>query len=397
MIESLMIGAATGYVANKLNIKTEIILGVGLTIGAITGTLTLPVGLGLLGACVVTGLKELVSNTYNESEEYNNKATTELEDIETIFTNGVKNPAPYTGPVNNTETSIERVLVTPYNESTGEEEVEVNSNTATKKNSVKEAKGSFISHISTLIILAPAVAILATIPALSTFILPVSLIGLSIAGWLSLTKNTLGTSIKNLAGVGIVGSLALYTLLNVGSGGSFLYFLALISIPSLLIKDEVKEKVNESLFNLKNNFLYGNSGAQLPIIGGAVALLQTIVMGSGQDMLGTLINSDYSILLDPYRMTILCAVVGITAIFGATLLKNDEAFKKSIKDKDSKINKVLKVALTVTSIGIIATQFNPVVGAFAVCAGMTAKLLLKNNTNKIAIGALLIIGALTSV
>ncbi len=223
MIESLMIGAVAGYVANKLNIKTEIILGAGLTIGALTGTLTLPLGLGLLGACVVTGLKELVLNSYNDNENIINNNKTELEEIEELFNNINRNPAPYNNVYTNTETT-ERVLITAAPDN--------NNNSNKTPNSVKEAKGSFISHISTLVILAPAIALLATIPSLSTFILPVSIIGLSIAGWLSLTNNTLGKSIKNLAGVGIVGSLALYTLLKVGSGGSFIYFLALISIRS---------------------------------------------------------------------------------------------------------------------------------------------------------------------
>ena len=141
--------------------------------------------------------------------------------------------------------------------------------------------------------------------------------------------------------------------------------------------------------------MYGNSGATLPVIGGAIALLQTIIMGSGQDMLGTLINNDYSILLDPYRLTILAGVLGITTIFGTSLLNKTDKLTNS--NNFSTINTIAKISMIATSTVVIATQFNPLVGIAAVCAGITAKLLLQNNTNKIAIATLLIVGSLTSI
>lgn len=372
MIESLLIGGCVGYVATKLNIKTEVILSVGLVAGAITSTLSLPVGLGILGACVVTGIKELLTTTATQTIK---KEKTELEKIEELFQNVTPNNV----------TDITRVLITePPVQNT--EEIK------------KEVKGTFISHLSTLIILAPVLVLLNTIPGLNTFIYPVSVITIVIAAWMSLTNNNTSTNVKNILGLGIVGSLALYTLLNISSGGSFLYFLALISIPSLLFKDKennTNSTQDNSLFNIKNNFMYGNNSATLPIIGGAIALLQTIIMGSGQDMLGTLINNDYSILLDPYRLTILTGVLGITAIFGTSLLNKTENLTKT--NNFSVINNIAKISMIATSTVVIATQFNPLVGIAAVCAGITAKLLLQNNTNKIAIATLLIVGSLTSI
>ena len=375
MIESLLIGGCIGYVATKLDIKTEVILSVGLVAGAITSSLTLPVGLGILGACVVTGLKELLTTTATQTIK---KEKTELEEIEELF----KDVAP-----NNSITDITKLLIT-------EPSLPPKDNTEEIK---KEVKGTFISHLSTLIILTPILILLNTITGLSTFIYPVSVITIVIAAWMSLTNNNTLTNIKNILGLGIVGCLALYTLLNVSSGGSFLYFLALISIPSLLFKNKKDNNRTQdnSLFNIKNNFMYGNSSATLPIIGGAIALLQTIIMGSGQDMLGTLINNDYSILLDPYRLTILAGVLGITTIFGTSLLNKTDKLTNS--NNFSTINTIAKISMIATSTVVIATQFNPLVGIAAVCAGITAKLLLQNNTNKIAIDTLLIIGSLTSI
>lgn len=366
MITSVLIGAAIGSVASNLGIKTEVVLGAGLVIGAITGTLSLPVGLGIMTACVVTGLKDLVSNTYQETIK---TEKTELEELEELFNNFVPNNVDTEKPKEKTEVET-----------------------------VKEIKGGFISHLSTLIIMAPILILLNTITGLSTFIYPVSVIVIVISAWLSFTKNNIITNIKNIAGLGIVGCLALYTLLNVSTGGSFMYFLSLISIPSLLIKYKTKNtKQDTSLFNIKNNFMYGNNSATLPIVGGAVALLQTIVMGSGQDMLGTLINGDASILLDPYRLSILATVIAITTIFGVSLLRKDKDIINSINSNDKPIiNKIAKLGTIIASTAVIATQFNPVVGIATVCAGITAKLLLKNNTNKIAIASLLIIGGLTN-
>jgi hypothetical protein len=372
MIESLLIGASIGYIASKLNIKTEVILSAGLVGGALLGSLSVPLGVGILGACVITGIKELLTTTATETTK---TEKTELEEIEELF----KNVTP-----NNSVVEITRVLITePPKEKT--EEIK------------KEVKGTFISHLSTLITLAPILILINTIPGLSSFIYPISIITIVIAAWISLSNNNALTNIKNILGLSVVGSLALYTLLNISSGGSFLYFLALISIPSLLFKDKTNNnnKTDNSLFNIKNNFMYGNSGATLPIIGGAIALLQTIIMGSGQDMLGTLINNDYSILLDPYRLAILSGVIGITTIFGTSLLNKTN--KLTNTNNFSIVNNIVKISMIATSTVVIATQFNPIVGIAAVCAGITAKLLLKNNTNKIAIAALLIVGGLTNI
>lgn len=366
MITSLLVGAAVGTVASKLGIKTEVILGTGLVIGAITGTLSLPLGLGIMGACIVSGLKDLV---YNTNQETIKEEKTELEEIEELFNNFI--------PIEKTETEKEE-----------EKETKI----------VKEVKGSFTSHLSTLIIGAPILILLNTITGLSTFIYPVSVIVIIISAWLSLTNNTIITNIKNILGLTIVGVLALYTLLNVSSGGSFMYFLSLISIPSLLIKFNNKDKKQDtSLFNIKNNFMYGNNSATLPVVGGGISLLQTIVMGSGQDMLGTLINGDSSILLDPYRLSILAVVVGITTIFGATLLRKDKHIINSINSNNKPIiNKIAKLATIIASFAVVVTQFNPLIGFVTVCAGITTKLLLKNNTNKVAIASLLIVGGLSN-
>lgn len=154
---------------------------------------------------------------------------------------------------------------------------------------------------------------------------------------------------------------------------------------------------NEQVFSM-NSFLYGGSTNSTGIITAALILGQSILWGSGKDVLGTVFNGDVSVLLDPYRLSILVAVIGFLS-----LLEKSNYIESIIKKENTKntnnnnITKLLNLVLKLISVGYCLITFNPLLVLGLILLGLAINKLDNNNYVKnISIPLLLIIGVLTS-
>lgn len=208
---------------------------------------------------------------------------------------------------------------------------------------------------------------------LSIFLILLKLITSSIK-----TSNS-GSIIRNTIGISILAGLAIMTVTaTTGNANVFSYFLGTVTLPGLFFrnKSEKSEATNKKL-DVKSAFLYGaNSNALVaPIL-----LNQTILMGSAKDALGTIINSDISVLLDPFRVAMAVAVIIFAVIYFRFFLY-DHSFKVIKRLKANKRNKRgISLIISIISIAVAVTKLSLPVVLIMTIGGLIANILVKDKS-----------------
>jgi hypothetical protein len=366
---ALALGAGL-FIGSKLSISNETVVGVGLlgaALAPLAGPATLLFGLGV-------GVTSIVSNIIKDKYKEKKEELIKENDINNINKDNV-------------DTTDTAPLYT-------EEEIE--------EISTKAAQEGFWCFTSTLSFNTIPLQLLGLVKGLGSLLLPVSIITLVVKGWKHITDNP-SKAAKSIALGGLVGGMALYCLTNFSTGGVFTYFLALISIPSLILKNKNNETSNntgstasESVIGL-NSFLYGGSTNSTGIITTALVLGQTILWGSGKDILGTIINGDSSVLLDPYRFGILAAIIGFLCVLGRSNYIESIINKENIKNSNNYLAKLISFVLKLISVGYCIFTFSaPLVLGLIILGIVINKLDNNNYVKNISIPLLLIVGVLTS-
>lgn len=296
-------------------------------------------------------------------------------------------------------TIVKNIVKDKYTEKKEEIELNIDCNISEEEKeevAVESAKSGFWCFTSTLAFNSIPLQLLSLIKGLSTLLMPISIITLVIKGWTYITDNP-SKAIKGITLTALVSVMAFYCITNLSTGGVFTYFLALISIPSLILKKKQNNSstinnTEESINNV-DSFLYGGNTNNTSVIGTSIVLGQTILWGSGKDVLGTVVNNDISVLLDPYRFTILLVIISYLFILGNTSYIN-KTIEKSKKQAHTLplINTLIKLV----SIIYCLITFNPLLITGLVSAGLIINLIDNNNyVRNISIPLLLIIGILT--
>lgn len=372
-----LLGLAAGlYIGSKISINNETLLGVGLLTTAtlpLLGPTSLCVGLGL-------GVAGIVRNIIRE--KYNNKKS-ELEKV----------------VVEAQEDSL-YVGTEYYNEI---QELN-NSGVINKKDyihreSVKAAQDSWWCFTSTLTFTAIPLQLLTLVQGLSSLLMPISVITLIVKAYTYILDNP-SKAARNAVLTSAVAFGAFTAITNVASGGMLTYFMALITIPSLLLNKKVdtnntNKKDKENIYD-PNNFLYGGSTNNTSIIGTAIVLGQTILWGSGKDVLGTIINGDASILLDPMRLSILGVVIGWLFLVGKSNYIQTITSKLN-NNKSNNNNNLLENILKIISVIYCLINYSPLLVGGLIIGGLILNTLDKHNiVRNVSIPMLLIVGVLTS-
>lgn len=153
---------------------------------------------------------------------------------------------------------------------------------------------------------------------------------------------------------------------------------------------------NEQVLSM-NNFLYGGSTNSSSIISTAIVLGQTVLWGSGKDVLGTIINGDASVLLDPYRFSILIALVGFLCLLGRSNYIESIIKKENNNNSNNYLSKLISLVLKLISVGYCMFTFSAPLVLILILLGLVINKLDNNNYVKnISIPLLLIVGIITS-
>jgi len=238
------------------------------------------------------------------------------------------------------------------------------------------------------------IGLLSQLTGLHTFLMPTSIIVilLNTISYLFNSKSEKGV-IRNTIAVLIISVLAVIAVKQPTSGGVFTYFLSVISIPSMFIKNKTKTSNNGVLerLNLKSAFLYG-AGSNLLVA--PIILNQTILMGSGKDALGTIINGDASIILDPNRIAIAFIVIIFALIYNYMFFSKDilKAVNNHKKNKKEKRGISLLISILSLTIGVINLSL-PIVLVMSI-GGLIANIIVKDKQalRAAAVPALLLSG-----
>ncbi len=349
-------------VGNKLKINNESLLGAGLlaTVGIpVIGVAPLCFGLGI---GVSTLVKNIVTEKYTEKRK-----------------------------------ELELELEKDINDLLDKEASEIHEEAA------QAAKDGFWCFTSTLAFTALPLQLLGLVKGLSGLLMSISIISLVLKGWMYITSNPTKT-LTNLLLVALVSGIALTCITNIASGGVLTYFLALISIPSMIIKSKLstnKDTSNkEKVFSL-DSFLYGGN-TSVGIVGAAIVLGQTVLWGSGKDVLGTIFNGDYSVLLDPTRLGLLAIILAYLFVKGNSnsLDKNITEAQVSYETKSNKWSKLytetINNTIKLSSIAYLLLTFNPILVLGLITGGLIINTLDNNNIiRNISIPVLLLVGVLT--
>jgi hypothetical protein len=359
MLSLLALGGGL-VIGTKLNISNETMLNVallGTTVAAsvMGASIAAPVATGLLGLGVATLVKNIITDKYRTKKK-------ELE--EQIQEQKVKI----------SEESIHAVAS-------------------------KAAIDGFWCLTSTLAFTAIPLQLLSLVKGLGALLAPISIVTLVCKAWIHVTTNPI-TAIKNSLLVGLVALIAYTCIGFAGSGGAFTYFLALVSIPSILLnnkkEEETSKETEETIYNA-DAFLYGGSTNSASIIGTGIVLGQTILWGSGKDVLGTIVNGDAAVLLDPLRLPILVIVVSFLALLGKTnFVANVINSMKPTTNNYSKLYKnTLGWLLKAASLVYCLCAFNIFVVLGLVIAGLILNAIDNKTVRNISIPLLLIVGVLS--
>jgi len=233
------------------------------------------------------------------------------------------------------------------------------------------ASEEFSYFSSTMAFTAFPMYLLSMIQGLYQFLLPVSILALVLKAWVLVTTDTKSAIKYGIIGVLIVAA-AFFTISSGNASSVFLYFLTLVSLPQALSK---KQDSNPDLSDTHSRtsmpleaFLYGQSGNGSIIT--AMVLIQTILWGSGKDILGTIVNSGAGMLLDPHRIAIMCIVAAFVWWFNTVQADNEIA--KCIKQlvSNKKPSRLLGMLVNLVSLGFALVTVNPLVVLGMALAGL---------------------------
>lgn len=260
-----------------------------------------------------------------------------------------------------------------------------------KEEKEEKAKKEYNYYSSTLAFSALPLYLLKLAEGLSQFLLPVSFIQLFIKGFVSVVNNkekALKYGVISL----VVGLAGLITISSGGSSNVFLYFLTLISLPQALAKGNFAKKIRTKTKQTTmpvEAFLYGQSSDSSIL--GAMMLIQTVLWGSGKDVLGTLLNGETSVLLDPYRV-VMILIIG-TFVFLFKKYRQDKEIKKYKEEEKEKENKVVSKITSLVSLGFALTTVNPlIVIGFSVAGLILNAVVDQELIRKLAVPVLLVAG-----
>jgi len=229
---------------------------------------------------------------------------------------------------------------------------------------------------------------------LSGFLLPISIFALVLKTWIIITTDS-KTAIKYSIIALLIASAAFITISSGSASSIFLYFLTLVSLPQALTK-----KPNTST-NLKNNtshsttplkaVLYGENSSNTII--SAMLLVQTILWGSGKDVLGTIINGSTGALLDPYRLSMFIIILAFIYLFNK--FKKEHVIKECKEDiiNKKKPSRLPGMLINLASLGFALVTVNPILVIGFALAGLILNALVDNNViRSLVVHSLLLIG-----
>lgn len=260
-------------------------------------------------------------------------------------------------------------------------------------NVYKNVKDKYITFLELLVGSAILCHLLNFTYGLHTFIMPISIILICINILSHIIKADSSSSlIRNTIGVSILAALAIMTVTATsGNANVFSYFLGTVTLPSLFLKSKTNKHSPANKLNISSAFLYGASSNALiaPIL-----LNQTILMGSAKDALGTIINSDISILLDPFRVAMAIAVIVFAVIYFRFFLY-DHSFKVINNIKANKRSKRgIPLIISIISIAVAVSKLSLPVVLLMTIGGLLANILVKDKAalRSAAVPALLLAG-----
>lgn len=261
-------------------------------------------------------------------------------------------------------------------------------------NVYKKVVDNYVEFFQLLIASAVLCHLMSFLIGVHTLLMPLSIfiIFLKIIHNIFINSNT-SSIVRNTIGISILATLAIVTVTSTsGNANVFSYFLGTITLPGLFIKNksESSEPANKKL-SVPSAFLYGASSNAFiaPIL-----LNQTILMGSAKDALGTIINNDITVLLDPFRVSISIAVIIFAGLYFRLFL-----YKHSIKVINNlKTNKRQKrgisLIISIISIAAAISKLSLPVVLLMTIGGLLANILIKDKTalRSAAVPALLLAG-----
>jgi len=210
-----------------------------------------------------------------------------------------------------------------------------------------------------------------------------------------LSANSKTSLIRTSIGVIIIAILAIVTINIKGNNANvFSYFLGTVTIPSILIKNKTKEQrqrnSNDKL-NLSSALLYG-AGSNLMVA--PILINQTIIMGSAKDALGTIINSDFSVLLDPYRASIAVIVIIFAMIYFHFFMYNDCVKAVNAHKAKRRNKRGISIIISIISFAIAVSRLSLPLVLLMTIGGLIANILVKDKQalRSAAVPALLLAG-----
>jgi len=272
-----------------------------------------------------------------------------------------------------------------------------NSSKNVEKKYKENVNNTFLCLCSSLGLLSVPVILIGMIPGLNSLLMPLSIVIIVLTGYLTLTNNGIYNGIKNALAILILGVIAYLCVTTISSGGTFMYFLSLITIPSLFFKKKIKESGEISTATqIGSSFLYGNIGGNNSLIGGilisAISVIQTILNGSAKDILGSILNNDTSVLLDSSRLGMFACIGIFLYIYHSFFLKKEIDF--NFNNNNNNNNNMLNIVITIISLIIALLNFNIIAIVALLCVGVLLNIIGIENINGKAISVLLIVGLL---
>jgi hypothetical protein len=259
----------------------------------------------------------------------------------------------------------------------------------------EEATNKFWLFTSTVTVSAFPLYLTTLISGLSGLLLPVSIFAIFLNAWRACVLNPTKTAVYTIVAL-LIGIGAFFTIGSGSSTAMLLYFLSLITIPSLFMKKKEVESEESSFSKEKvftlDSFLYANNSNG--IILNALLLVQTILWGSGKDVLGTIFNGDLSFIFDPYRIAFLFVLICFLYVYNLLFIDRDI---KRTKDQILN-NKPEKKGWTflLTFFSTISALFtmNPLTVIGMVTLGFIINIIAQDNSlvRNISVPALLVIG-----
>jgi len=343
VLGSLLLGLLAG---TYINIDMAVIICVGMITTIITPIVSPIITVGLLGVGIATTCKNVIKNAFEHH-------------------------------VNKTKAS----------------QVDININTVAEE-AADAATKEYTYFSSTMAFSALPMYLLHVLQGLSEFLLPMSIFALVFKAWTIVTIDT-----KSAIKYGIIGLLiasAAFITISSGSASSvFLYFLTLVSLPQALSKKsdsnpDLESTTSRTTMPLEA-FLYGQSGNGAIIT--AMLLIQTILWGSGKDVLGTIVNGHTSMLLDPYRVGMFIIILAFVYLFNKFRSEHEINKCKQELVNNKKPNRLLGMLVNLASLGFALVTVNPLLLIVFTIGGLILNAFVDANTiRSMSVPMLLLLG-----